>query len=53
MGSVLTTVIVVVIVLWACWASYRMLTGKKGGCDCTSSCKKKDCSELPENNDKD
>lgn len=52
MGSVLTTVIVVIVVLWACRASYRMLTRGKGGCNCTNSCKKKDCSGLPENNNK-
>jgi len=40
MEVVLTIVIVVVAVLWACWSSYRTLTGKKDRCNCTGTCGK-------------
>ncbi len=52
METLLVIVIVSVVVLWACWSSYRMFTGKNGGCNCAGSCRKDDCSELSHNNDK-
>ncbi len=48
METILAIIIVAVVVLWACWSSYRTLTGKKGGCSCTGSCSKDDCDELSE-----
>ncbi|MBW8035128.1 MAG: FeoB-associated Cys-rich membrane protein [Planctomycetes bacterium] len=52
MEAIFVIIIVVVVVFWACWSSYRTLTGKSGGCSCTGSCSKDDCVELLENNGK-
>jgi len=54
METVLVIIIVSVVLAWACRATYRVFTGKGGGCDCAGSCSKRnDCSELSHNNDKD
>ncbi len=52
MEAILTILIVVVVVFWACWSSYRTLTGKSGGCSCAAGCKKHDCSDRLNTNDK-
>lgn len=52
MEAIFTILIVVVMVFWACWSSYRTLTGKNGGCGCTGSCNNDDCVELPGKDDK-
>ncbi len=51
METLLVIIIVLVGVLWACWSSYKTLTGKKG-CGCSGgSCSSNDnCSEPSENN---
>jgi len=54
MEAILTMIIVVGVVLWACWSSYRTLSGKTG-CGCSGgSCSSDDnCNdELLENNAK-
>ena len=52
METILTVIIVAAAIGWACWSSFRMLTAKKGACNCTGTCKKEKCIKLPENNDK-
>jgi hypothetical protein len=42
METFLVVIIVSAVLIWACRASYRMFTGKSGGCNCAGSCSKKD-----------
>lgn len=53
MEAILVILIVVVMVFWACWSSYRTLTGKTG-CGCSGgSCSSNDnCGDVLENNNK-
>jgi hypothetical protein len=49
----LVIIIVSTVVLWACRASYRTLTGKNGCCCSSGGCSSKDkCAEFPEDNPK-
>lgn len=51
METTLVVVIVGVAVLWGCWASYRVLTGRSG-CACSSeSCHRKNACAKPSEND--
>lgn len=51
METILVIIIVSVVVLWACRASYRMFTGKTG-CSCSvGGCNKNDGADLPQKRD--